>query len=622
MTSVSSNSLSSPTAEEEATLARARKYAEQLLAASLELEKDRDLREGKLSSWPADALHERERLLRERLVATLASSRRDMKGDELMLGPLLAATQRYKTQACNKWTASPPKLGKRCPCEFREACLFSHGATNKRRDPLKFKYELKMCHRSADSGAGCPSGEDCTMCHTGVELRAHPIVLMRLMHKGDQAFSKLHGIVLKPDGTLELRAASCRERHNYLLSKLLPPLKSVPLCAPCSPSASSPYSLASSSPPVTPSSTNVAAADAELAPHVEALAMQLCSLVRQEAGKMQQGFVGSRSHGSSTIPPYAIAVTTLTPAYVRRFSGVLPDLVRGLGFAKISELLYLPRLSKCLKLQLDGSKNQLVIWPVGPRPGAPCSHCASRKDSFPPPPSKEIERLLRLAEENGRRDRRVRPGTTFLDGMWQRAGLSSQEVSTEDNVRTPASRPEVITSVRKEPAASPPSASELAPTSLIKRFDDVVAHEEASPPPEPAPAQASLPFFNFGSSSAAAPSFGVSSPVKAWPVVAPTYKAVAVGEKPSDGASPFVIASPFDPTLASFCLTEPCDCSGPPPAARTWVPGLPFSFFALPPLVPIKLAGPRPVEIAALQGQLSELLSDGADLWFFDESDC
>ena len=64
--------------------------------------------------------------------------------------------------------------------------------------------------------------------------------------------------------------------------------------------------------------------------------------------------------------------------------------------AKISELLYLPRLSKCLKLQLDGSKNQLVIWPVGPRPGGPCSHCASRKDSFPPPPSKEIERLLHM----------------------------------------------------------------------------------------------------------------------------------------------------------------------------------------------------------------------------------
>ena len=116
MTSVSSNCLSPPTAEEEATLARAQKYAEQLLAASLELEKDRDLREGKLSSWPADALHERERLLRERLVATLAAERRDMKGDELMLGPLLAATQRYKTQACNKWTASPPKQGKRCPC--------------------------------------------------------------------------------------------------------------------------------------------------------------------------------------------------------------------------------------------------------------------------------------------------------------------------------------------------------------------------------------------------------------------------------------------------------------------------------------------------------------------------
>ena len=118
MTSVSSSCLSPPTAEEEATLARAQKYAEQLLAASLELEKDRDLREGKLSSWPADALHERERLLRERLVATLAAERRDMKGDELMLGPLLAATQRYKTQACTSGLRRHPSRASGAPASF------------------------------------------------------------------------------------------------------------------------------------------------------------------------------------------------------------------------------------------------------------------------------------------------------------------------------------------------------------------------------------------------------------------------------------------------------------------------------------------------------------------------
>lgn len=636
MTSVATNCLSPPTADEKATLARAKEYARQLLAATEELEKDHDLRKGKLSSWPADSLQERERLLRERLVATLAAERRGMKSDELMLGPLLAATQKYKSQACNKWAAAPPpKLGTRrlwCPCEFRDACLFSHGTTNKRRDPLKVDYDLKMCDRSADSGKGCPSGEGCGMCHTGVELRTHPIVLMRLMRKGDQTIAKLHGVSLKPDGSLELRAASCRERHNAFLSKLLPPLKSVPKCAPCSPSASSPCSEpSSSSPPVTPSPTKVAAEDAELVPHVEALAMQLCSLVRQEAGKIQSGHAGSRSHGSSSIPPYAIAVTALTPAYVRRFGSVLPDLVRGLGFAKISELLNLPRLARCLKLQLDGSKNQLVIWPVNSRPGdsCVCAHCASRKQSFPPPPSKEVERLLRLAEENGRRDRRVRPGTTtFIDGLRQRASLSSREVSTEDHVqsvRTPASQQEIVTSVHKETAASPPSTSELVPMSLIKRFDDVVANEEASPPPEPAPAPATLPVFSFGPSSAAAPSYGASTPANVWSGLA-TYKAVAAGEQPSGGASPYAIASPFDRTLASFCLTELRDCSGPPPTAPTWVPGVPFTFFALPPLVPSsnvnKSTAPQPIEEAALLGQLSELLSDGADHWFLDESDC
>lgn len=614
--------LSPATVAEEATLARAEKYAEQLLAASAELEKDRDLREGKLSSWPADALRDREKLLRERLVASLAATRRDVissspgvMGDELMLGPLLAATQKYKNQMCNKWTASPPKL-KKCACEFREACLFSHGPTNKRRDPLTFKYGLKMCNRSADSGAGCPHGEDCSMCHTGVELRTHPIVLMRLLHKGDQSFAKLHGISLRPGGTLELRAASCRERHNLLLSRLLPPLKSVPLCAPCSPPASSPYSMASSASPLeTPSPIKTAAADTELAPHVEALAMQLCSLVRQLAGKIQQGHL-ARHPTSSTIPPYAVAVTTLMPAYVRRFGGILPDVVRGLGFAKISELLNLPRLTKCLKLQLDGSKNQLVIWPVGPSPGAPCAHCASRKDRFPPKPSKEIERLLRLAEENGRRDRHhvpsMRPGMIFLDGMRQRAGMSSEELSTEDHeqsVRTPASLPEATTSPHKATAASPSSAFELAPMSLIKRFDDVVADEEASPPPEPAP------------------SFDISSPVQAWPTVPPTYTAVAAGGTPAVGRSPFAIghATPFEPTFASFSLAGLHDCSGTPPAAPTWVPGVPFSFFALPPLIPavgVKAAAPPPIEEAALQGQLSELLSDGADQWFLDESTC
>ena len=101
----------------------------------------------------------------------------------------------------------------------------------------------------------------------------------------------------------------------------------------------------------------------------DALAIQLCSVVRSEAR-----FTGPPRPSLRGIPPNAIAVTALTPAYAKKFRGTcLPDLVRGLRLSKLSVLLRDERLSGCVSVAVDEDNNQLMVWP---RTRGPCA-CAA-----------------------------------------------------------------------------------------------------------------------------------------------------------------------------------------------------------------------------------------------------
>ena len=69
----------------------------------------------------------------------------------------------------------------------------------------------------------------------------------------------------------------------------------------------------------------------------------------------------SHAVGEDAAPPFAIAATTLTPIYARSHGGLcLADCVRGLGYAKLTQFLSLPRFAGCLKSTMDASKNQLM----------------------------------------------------------------------------------------------------------------------------------------------------------------------------------------------------------------------------------------------------------------------
>ena len=201
----------------------------------------------------------------------------------------------------------------------------------------------------------------------------------------------------------------------------------------------------------------------------DALAIQLCSVVRSEAR-----FTGPPRPSLRGIPPNAIAVTALTPAYAKKFRGTcLPDLVRGLRLSKLSVLLRDERLSGCVSVAVDEDNNQLMVWP---RTRGPCA-CARDVPGRVRAHSEETWDLLWAVESVGRVERQLDPR-----GM-------CMERSPAKEAPSGAAAGAVAASLFSSRAASPVSVvcedRELQPRSLIRRFED--AGGEAPPPPPPPP---------------------------------------------------------------------------------------------------------------------------------------
>ena len=70
-------------------------------------------------------------------------------------------------------------------CSYGNKCLFGHGLRDRRRDPLSHVYAPIMCPEAiADGTLSCKAGDACPFAHTPIELRAHPLVLLRELKAG------------------------------------------------------------------------------------------------------------------------------------------------------------------------------------------------------------------------------------------------------------------------------------------------------------------------------------------------------------------------------------------------------------------------------------------------------
>jgi len=94
----------------------------------------------------------------------------------LMLGRLLVATARYKTMLCNNYAEAEDG----CvisQCSYEDKCMFAHGPSDMRRNPLMQGYEPLLCP-NAPRGF-CSVGLRCRYAHSATELMTHPLVLLR-----------------------------------------------------------------------------------------------------------------------------------------------------------------------------------------------------------------------------------------------------------------------------------------------------------------------------------------------------------------------------------------------------------------------------------------------------------
>ena len=166
---------------------------------------------------------------------------------------------------------------------------------------------------------------------------------------------------------------------------------------------------------------------------VDALCVQLCSIVRSEAR-----YGSARPQPSNRgIPPNAIAVSVLNQGYSTAFHNtVLPDVVRGLGLAKTSVLLRDKRMAGCVSVQTDESNNQLMVWP---RTRGPCA-CARDIPKRIASHSDATWAELRRAERLGRAERQADRSSAHQSG-W-RSGLPPLASSADSlTLKTPLCSP-------------------------------------------------------------------------------------------------------------------------------------------------------------------------------------
>ena len=100
------------------------------------------------------------------------------------LGWLLATTARYKTVHCKTYVEDM-EGAVLVQCSYGNKCLFGHGLRDRRRDPMSHVYAPIMCPEAiADGTLSCKAGDACPYAHTPIELRAHPLVLLRELKAG------------------------------------------------------------------------------------------------------------------------------------------------------------------------------------------------------------------------------------------------------------------------------------------------------------------------------------------------------------------------------------------------------------------------------------------------------
>ena len=197
---------------------------------------------------------------------------------------------------------------------------------------------------------------------------------------------------------------------------------------------------------------------------VDALCVQLCSIVRSEAR-----YGSTRPQPSHRgIPPNAIAVSVLNLSYCNTFHNtVLPDVVRGLGLAKTSVLLRDKRMAGCVSVQTDESNNQLMVWP---RTRGPCA-CARDIPKRIASHSDATWAELRRAERLGRAERQARsqahqsgwrtglhPSASSLDSLTRKMPPclpSASPVTVTCDVDEMAGRPRPVCCCESSPASHP-----------------------------------------------------------------------------------------------------------------------------------------------------------------------
>ena len=394
------------------------------------------------------------------------------------LATLMACTARFKVVRCNKIGDADDARA----CPYGARCIYSHGARDRRRDPLQYEYAPVMCPHAED----CPNGEGCALAHSNVEIAAHPLVALRALAAGQPTYwAKTQGFRLDKEGLIvDARGALAPSTAPGSVAALCKasygapaPLWSSPTDAPKPPPTAPPRKLWSSPPSpsseasasgTTPAGRAATATEAEAA--MELSATLVCNMLTRLGGP----------HKAPT------AASSLLKECEERHGVSLARVVHDVTkHERLKHFLKSSRLEGCVRTHTNAS-NQLMCTAFNGRfdaasGGLGCGCGAAKKKGNSEDRSAQcLRELLRHIDATTKKRPPPSPAT-------DEAGVKPKTIDEHERGRPRLSRPRSLGAALDRAAAAPPPTP--PPAAQAMAWSRVIAPPPTAAPktPEPAP---------------------------------------------------------------------------------------------------------------------------------------